>query len=928
MEIEKKDIDYSVEQDIIEKRKEKVKTLFKGNLIYYIILAVITFLGFYIRTRNIDKLKDITTNSWTLGPDLDPFLFLRWAKYIVKHGSLMTIDMMRNVPLGFNTAGEMKLLAYMITWFYYFLNIFKDITVTYAAILFPTIMFAFTTIAFFLFTRKIFYKENKRTKNIIALIASAFFIVMPSLLSRTIAGIPEKESAGFFFMFIAFYFFLSALESKTIKKSYLFALLTGIATACMGLIWGGVMFIFITLSISMLMAFILGKVKKREFTIYTIWLISSFLIMRPFSTRYTIVNLLSSTTTGLAFAVLGIFIIDLLLFKIEPIKEKITIKLKRKTKLPNRILSLVVSGVILIILASLIFGPGFLFSQINEVSNALIEPSETRFSFTVAENAQPYFEGWANNFGPVIKGIPLYFWIFFIGTIFLFNLLIKKMRKKERVILTSAYTIFLISIIFSRYSGSKRLMGILFNGTNTMSVLFYFFGVFVFVFSFAYFYWKRYKQKELSVLKEFNIGYILYFIVLTLGIIGARGAVRLIMFLAAVSPVAVACFSVKLYDISKKEKDDLMRIIKWVILIVVVISLLYTFNFYYKGIKASAENFAPGTYQWQWQKAMQWVRENTPPTLIENEEFKGGTVFAHWWDYGYWLQSIGNRATVLDGGNAIVYWNHLLGRHVLTGKSETEALGFLYTHNATHLLIDSTDIGKYPAFSSIGADENYDRYSWISTFLLDQSQTQETNNQTTVVYQGGTPLDEDIIYEFEGETGKVFLPAKKAICGAVLLKKSPEGKILQAEGIYFYNNQQYRIPLKYVYANNKLYEFSDGIKAGIFIYPSLDQTQGFRINEQGAALYLSPRTIDSNLARLYLFNQGTYFKLAHTQSSEFVSNLREQGIEVGEFLHYNGFQGPIKIWNINYPSNIQIIPQYLEKKYPSEELEQAKPGIY
>jgi len=66
------------------------------------------------------------------------------------------------------------------------------------------------------------------------------------------------------------------------------------------------------------------------------------------------------------------------------------------------------------------------------------------------------------------------------------------------------------------------------------------------------------------------------------------------------------------------------------------------------------------------------------------------------------LQSIGERATVLDGGNAIVYWNYLMGRHVLTGDNQKDALEFLYNHNTTHLLIDSSDIGKYGAYSSIG----------------------------------------------------------------------------------------------------------------------------------------------------------------------------------------------------------------------------------
>src|SRR3989344_3095434 len=44
-------------------------------------------------------LWDITTNSYTLGPDLDPWLFLRVAKTIQEQGSVPAIDTMRNVPL-------------------------------------------------------------------------------------------------------------------------------------------------------------------------------------------------------------------------------------------------------------------------------------------------------------------------------------------------------------------------------------------------------------------------------------------------------------------------------------------------------------------------------------------------------------------------------------------------------------------------------------------------------------------------------------------------------------------------------------------------------------------------------------------------------------------------------------------------------------
>ena len=134
--------------DELEKRKENFLKFVKKkiNWIYYIILAFIIYISLYIRTRNLPKLRDITTGTWTLGPDLDPFLFLRWAKYIAAHGSLMTVDIMRYSPFGYNTASEMKLLSYLIVWFYDFLSFFsKEATVTSAAVLFPVFMFGLTT---------------------------------------------------------------------------------------------------------------------------------------------------------------------------------------------------------------------------------------------------------------------------------------------------------------------------------------------------------------------------------------------------------------------------------------------------------------------------------------------------------------------------------------------------------------------------------------------------------------------------------------------------------------------------------------------------------------------------------------------------------------------------------------------------------------
>ena len=179
----------------IENRKKNLINFFKkkGDWIVYAILLVIVSISTYIRTLPMKissvtghpGLWDITTNTWTLGPDLDPFLFLRWAKDIAANGKLFVLDALRYVPLAHicsgvtctpvNTSNDMQLLSYGIVWLYKFLAIFsKDVTVTYAAVIFPVIMSVLTVFAFFFFARKLFYKEDKKIANIIALVSSDF----------------------------------------------------------------------------------------------------------------------------------------------------------------------------------------------------------------------------------------------------------------------------------------------------------------------------------------------------------------------------------------------------------------------------------------------------------------------------------------------------------------------------------------------------------------------------------------------------------------------------------------------------------------------------------------------------------------------------------------------------------------------------------
>jgi asparagine N-glycosylation enzyme membrane subunit Stt3 len=321
----------------------------------------------------------------------------------------------------------------------------------------------------------------------------------------------------------------------------------------------------------------------------------------------------------------------------------------------------------------------------------------------------------------------------------------------------------------------------------------------------------------------------------------------------------------------------------------------------------------PSIYSQQWQNAMEWVRENTPE----------GSVFVHWWDYGYWVQTIGERPTVVDGGQPIAFWNHLVGRYVLTATSPEMALSMMKTHNVSYLLIDSSDIGKYPAFSKIGSDASEeDRFAQIPIFSVDPAQTRETSNKTIRVYTGGGMVDEDILYTPEGEgTKEIFIPKENSYLVFIiseLTRKGEDAAMEQSRAVFFYNNQQIQIPIRYTYYQGKIFDYKKGLNTTIYFIPKVSFVEGNRAqtDETGAAIYLSQKVTNSVLGQIYILNntRGRYseFKLTHSEPDVYIKYLNSMGLNLEEFAYVSGnIRGPIKIWEINPGEDILVNNEFL-----------------
>ncbi len=906
----KKISEYFKKQEIKKYFNQTKNFLNQKKVINFVIISLLLVLligGSWIRLQNLPHLKDATTGEY-IPLALDPFYFLRVAETMVEQGGLPAYDAMRTGGI-FDVEWHPEILPQTVIFLHKIGGIFdKDVTIQFINVISPVIFFALALVIFFF----LIYVLTK--SKITAILSSALLTIIPAYLYRTLAGFSDHEAIGMLAFFLALLCYGLALkfldklkmenqnkqEKKNILiKTILWGLLVGFVSAFTIASWTGIAkFIFMIIPLSFGL-FWLIKVQNPEnlnkkplynfLIFYLVWFLSSILFGLlygfDFSSIITVVVLGSSSLlTGAVFLFL---IVD---FSVIKLKAKINFISKEKLD-KYRILF---SGLIVIILGVIFFslyGKNIL-SLISSIIDRLLHPFGLgRLVLTVAENAQPYLMDWMNQIGKI------FFWLFYAGMVFVGINAAKGIEKKKNKILFVLFWIIMISgILFSRISSSS-----LFNGTNFISKFVYFGGLILFA---GYFLWLYFHDK-IKIKSELILIASWLFIML----IAARGAIRLFFVITPFVCFMVSYSVIKLFNYAKKSKEEVLKLILFAVLILVIIGLIIS-SFNFATITIRQAKYTGPSANPQWQNAMSWVRENTP----EN------SIFVHWWDYGYWVQYLGERPTLADGGQiqSMYQGNHKIGRYILTTPKPETALSFFKTMNISYLLIDPTDIGKYSAYSGIGSDESgSDRFAWIPTMLIDEKQTQETNNQTIYVYSGGTVLDSDITYN-ENEK-EIFLPEKKAIVGGIILETMKSKEVIslkQPEGVFFYNEKQTRIPLRYIYYNGEILDFENGLEVVIYIIPKVDQTsQGIQMNNLGAVIYLSPKVSKSLVSQLYLMNDpfDNYktIKLVHSEPDPYVSLLKAQGIDLNDFIYFNGIRGPIKIWEtINIPNEINIVEEF------------------
>ncbi|MGB9674607.1 MAG: hypothetical protein ACPLX8_00580, partial [Nanopusillaceae archaeon] len=130
-----------------------------------------------------------------------------------------------------------------------------------------------------------------------------------------------------------------------------------------------------------------------------------------------------------------------------------------------------------------------------------------------------------------------------------------------------------------------------------------------------------------------------------------------------------------------------------------------------------------------------WIRYNTPEDAIINS----------WWDYGYYIFTLGNRTAWVTGSNQYPYWNHLMGRYGLSSTNITETLQLFYVHaNYNYQTFKTLELFNE---NSVFYDYIYDKLGFSK---------EEVNNIKNIKNRLGYNNWIKLLYQFNGSESSIY----------------------------------------------------------------------------------------------------------------------------------------------------------------------------
>ena len=792
------------------KRNRDVLSRGGGCLLFCIILSM----AFFIRIQSVPLIPD---GQFT---GSDPYFYYRNAQLISEHGHLPARDMDRWLPLGRDLEQTLPLYAYALAYSHKVAVLcFPNLSLYQLTLYLPTICFVVGLGVLFIFLWRAF-------GILFATLTGVFLTMLPSAIDRSVAGFSDRDSWCLMLGILAVTTYLAALQTQHRRARLLCTLASGFIMFLGGMSWEG-FGVFSTVILVVELWRMLTSETEEGLGLYLLWVCTFVPTLYFISPAYH---------DGQWFAThLRDFLLmpSLVLLGVRGLRYFLLTKAPLSAKLQPHARAITLGLTMAVITGAILYA----LKLFNTFDNTTVSLSQTRLMQTVRELNDPDYKYWVSRYGSV----------FILGSI---GTLIASIRLWKEFGIILAISLGLFSLIAFFGDPLKRAWG-----ASPCNILLFMIlaGVSLGLFLIA---------RQRHEVPKNELTYVAFITWLIFWLVLSRDAVRYDFFVA----VPIAFFATELIHFlsntmsqklrySKYTTDAFRKDIKHTPLKTVTAILLLSLIMFWtpagalaiRALPVAKHIRSPYPGRTHTNETFRWINEHLPSTAV---------VAANW-ESGNLLNVLAGVKTITDADHFLPHWITLYYRYVHCTDTVQEALAFLKTHNATHLMITERDLQHNGTYAFIGgyADKN-------------AKQFKPRQLQITTKYIGSP----------QRLTGLKHTPFAALTFDAaepnVLTARLRTGKLVKLPAITFVGTQRQRT----------LHGNTEVPHGGAVLY--FDEHQQLE-----KVYYLSTVCWNSLAARLY-----------------FRGELTDAFVQV---YPISDDAADVKVWEIHYPSDIQPNPKYL-----------------
>ena len=609
------------------------KTLLIRNISLFAYLCCLLLLAFWIRIQGLDRLPE---GQFT---ETDGYFYYYQASLISEQGHLPERDMNRWLPLGRDLGQTLNLYGYVLAYTHKGISlVFANLTLYQVCLYMPVVCFCLGLCTLCLYLYHAYDLMFSITLGVI-------LATLPGSIERSTAGFGDRDAFCLMFGILAVVSYLASLQTETPRKRLIWTLVSGFIVFLGGLSWEG-FGVFLSVIIVMELWWFLTTETEDRLVPYALWVCCFVPTLYLASPAYR---------SGYGFGEhLAAFVLmpPLVLLTIRAIRFLLISKVDRLR--PHiRTVSL---GLILV---SATLALGYVWIQQNTFADTTVPISNSPVMLTMTELRSPHYAYWVFRYGGV----------FILGSI---GLIVASKRYYDLSSLLVPIILF-IAATFFRDPLEKHLWNASY-GAFFFSIALTCTGI-----GFLISAWLQKSHEPRLVTIVAFMAWFVFWVALS------RDAKRYDFFIG----VPLAFFASEIITfcsntLSRFVKQDRQRAaLKTGIAIALLAGILFLPPLGAHATRAlyAATRMRKVTPTKNVGRTLDWMKAALPNTAI---------VAAHW-SYDSQLNVLGGVKTITDQDTYLQNWILLYNRHVHNASSEKEALEYLKTHGATHLMLTGKD---------------------------------------------------------------------------------------------------------------------------------------------------------------------------------------------------------------------------------------------